>query len=254
MQRKWILAPVMATLAVAGCHHRTHGVSPDSREPPIREISAFKDCKVDSAKVAGTINIIIPNHIDGATISRRLSTNSEDPANPHPARVRYGPPLAEDDSGTGVEPGSRFTDNAPDANEPFDAFMLEPKWKTGFALVRVIIRNTDSWQFYNEGNFHGVGTYDKNDPVLCGVRDVKVKPGKSRQVAKFYIKLNKLFAEGQPPVPFAIGLVAGPPPDPNADEEKQKADAQMTTPIFIDPKIRNDGDGKSISRNGTPDG
>jgi hypothetical protein len=227
MQKGWIFGPALLALAVSGCNQNAAGgagATPTPTTTPVKSIYAFRDCSPADGDIKGTINIVVPKKLNAKTLERL---------------VNYGKKIPVNDPQTGVNGGGGFKDNTGD--EPVDAFdvLMEPTGfgKTGYVRVRVVIRNDQAWQFYEKGDFHGVGTNDDQQQVLCGVRTVvpttNSSSEKGKLVAHFYVDLAKLY--DQKPgygAPFTIGLLAG---SDSTDPDK------LPTPILIDPKVRNDG-------------
>lgn len=221
MQKAWIFASALLALVTTGCDNKV--AAPATTAGALTKgIYAFNDCRPATNQIVGRINVIVPNKLNGASIARM---------------VYQGRPGDEDDADTGEEKGGDFTPNAPAAAEPFDVYVNQANVPLkGYLLVRVIILNADAWEFFEKGKFHGVGANDTADDVLCGVKQITrtraVGATQARLIAKFYVNLDKLKAR---PVdyaaPFTIGLTA----------KNTGASGNVLTPIFIDPKIRNNG-------------
>jgi hypothetical protein len=222
MHKGWIFAPALLALTATGCDKKVEAPATTTAGALAKGIYAFTDCRPPANQIVGRINVIVPDKLNGASIGRM---------------VYQGRPGDEDEADTGEEKGGAFTPNAPAAAEPFDVFVNQPGVpQKGYLLVRVIIRNADVWEFYDKGKFHGVGANDPADDVLCGVKQVtqirSVAPKQARLIAKFYVNLDKLKAKpADYAAPFTIGLTA----------KNTGASGTVLTPIFIDPKIRNNG-------------
>lgn len=222
MHKGWIFAPALLALAVGGCDRKAE-VPTATAGALTKGIYAFNDCRPAANQIVGRINVLVPNGLNGASIARM---------------VYQGRPGDEDDADTGEEKDGPFTPNAPAATEPFDVFVNRAGVPLqGYLLVRVIIRNADAWEFYEKGKFHGVGANDTADTVLCGIKPITrtraVGATQARLIAKFYINLDKLKTKpADYAAPFTIGLTAR-----NTGPSSEIA----LTPIFIDPKVRNNG-------------
>lgn len=167
----------------------------------------------------GVINIILPNSFGPSPVTGTVN-----------ARVSPQPIFNTSDISGNPEQG--------DKTRPFNVKMKETGFDetatSGFILVRVLIRNGSGWTFYENGGFHGVGTYEGAPAGLCGSYDV-ADPSQSDQygpnlrnrgIATFYVDLSKWSppgADGRQDLPFVIGLI----PPGGADD----------SPIFIDPMI-----------------
>lgn len=197
---------------------------------------AFERCEPASSPGApdihpnvGVIRIVLPKHLDLSNLSRAVKladTPFDDTATEDATKDNAGVP----NNNPHAVPGMKV--------EPFHIYLKKTSFPNGsFILVRVIIQRGSEYTFYDEPNargIHGVGWSDNPTdastglPVLCGNRriitSVETSGMSPRQVASFYIRrgaLAKAF-EGS----INIGL------KPNEAPE---------TPIFIDPKVHNDG-------------
>lgn len=110
-------------------------------------------------------------------------------------------------------------------SEPFHVYIRKSSefGTTGHVAVRIIRPADGDYLFFDEGGIHGVGLGDtgKGD-AICGSYKVVPADKDQRQVAMFLINLEALDRDRA----FNIGV------RPNDAPE---------TPIFIDPKVRNEG-------------
>jgi hypothetical protein len=217
MHKGWIIGHALLALAAGGCSQQ----APDGGEteaalagPLVKGVYALRDCTPKPDEIAGTIRIVIPKNIDGMKIARKVTINTK---------------RGESENETAAE-------------EPFDVFLKDSGLgKTGYAKVKVVIKNTDYWRFYVTADpkdpaksFYGVGTNNPNDAALCGRNPIssamEEDQADDKAVALFYIDLAAMGAQPESyEAPFTIGLEAG------------TAGSRIQTPILIDPKVRNDG-------------
>jgi hypothetical protein len=216
MHKGWIIGHALLALAVSGCSQAEGGPSaaPTPTPPLIKGIYAFRDCKPTDIKA--TIRIIIPNNIQGVRIGRNVKIKNER--------------------------GESENDNVPAAEEPFDVFLKGAGLPTtGYAKVKVVIKNNDKWRFYVSTDpkdptksFYGIGSNDQKDVALCGRNPLEpptqLDAADDKEIAIFYVDLKAMAGKPETYVaPFTIGLVSG------------TEGSKIQTPILIDPKIRNDG-------------
>ena len=181
--------------------------------------TGFLPCDNPSDDVAGVIRIWLPSSIDLANL-------------PNDA-VRFNKQHIND--GTAVDPINPKDDAEIEPingqKEPFHVYMKKANFaKTGYIAVRVIAPANRNYEFYDQrkGYFtsldiHGVGVSDLvSTNSICGNKRVR-ELDDGRHVARFRIDLSKI---GRRDRSFNIGIV------PNSAKD---------TPIFIDPRIRNDG-------------
>lgn len=171
---------------------------------------------------SGVIRIIMPKSPDFTDIQRRVKYEL----------VTYDENITDDSAND-----NKGTRNGSKKDEPFHIFAdnIPLDQVAGrYLLVKVIIRNTkdSGFTFYDEADaagIHGVGVSDDSQDVVCGNRPI-VEKGGNRQVAKFLIDVtnlkSKLQANPKYFASFNIGIRLNEYPD---------------TPIFIDPKIHNEG-------------
>ena len=238
MKLLWIGTLVAGALTTAACTPEPKQAASSGQEPAaFKSIWAFDACEPPEGDVKGTVNIVLPNTLNGNQIARGNRVNF--------GTIHLPPGSPDTGLGSGGSPGPGWTANGPSNPHPFDVFMKDTIGefgKTGYVQVRVIIRANSGWQFVvHEGqngdsasNLYGVGRNSQNDNTLCGVSAIQHNETASGQqasyIATFYIDLAALYDESKPQpysAPFTIGLTAG------------------NTPILIDPKVWNDGAGTS---------
>jgi len=222
------------SLAVVGCTPAGQPtVGTDDDLAAFKSIWPMDACDPPDDDVKGTVNIVLPNMLNGNQISRGSRVNyGTEHLPPNSPQTGQGP-------GSGTAPG--WTANGPNNVHPFDVFMgdtVNEFGQTGYVQVRVIIRASSDWRFLvHDGQggdsgikLYGVGRNSLNDDTLCGVTPVEDNQSatgqQARYVATFFVNLAALYDETKPQpfnAPFTIGLIA--------DE----------TPILIDPKVWNDG-------------
>lgn len=131
---------------------------------------------------------------------------------------------------------SAGSDNKKTYPEPFHILIRKLNGLTNekYIMVRVIIQDDPNTElsFYNETNLagiHGVGASIPVDRVVCGSNPIEEIAGK-RAVAIFYLNVEdfqkKYMADNNYSASFNIAV---------------KVDGSPETPIFIDPKVHNDG-------------
>jgi len=223
-------------LAVAACNPGAQQVTVSEQETTaLKSIWSFSDCDPQGDEIKGTVNLVLPDTLNGKQISRGSRVNFGKEVLPAKSpKTGQGP-------GNSTAPG--WTANGPDNPNPFDVFMKDTIIKfgtVGYVQIRVIVLANSDWQFLvhegdngdSEGNLFGVGRNNLSDETLCGVRAVEVNANANGQQAKyiasFYVNLAALYGkEEHYNAPFTILLKAG------------------NTPILIDPKVWNDGAGTS---------
>lgn len=214
---------VTSWFALTGLAERT--VAPFFFTP---QTSAFAPCgATDAPNYQGIIRIVLPRRLTFSGIDRSVRTARDLPANP-------------DSDGKNDSAGTENDVHPGDNDEPYHIYFRKGDFKpnTTFVLVRVIIRNRSDYSFWvqpkqttdpNERIIKGVGAAGPDpDKILCGMRDIKTPngTGAKKQVASFLINVANIKTTTTAPIPFNIAVVSDDYPD---------------TPIFIDPKVYNDG-------------
>ncbi|QKG72564.1 hypothetical protein [Erythrobacter mangrovi] len=229
---------LVGVLAVAACTPEDRQVATSDQEvAAYKSLWAFNACEPQDDEVKGTVNLVLPNTLNGNQISRGNRVNYGKEVLPAKSpKTGQGP-------GDGTAPG--WTANGPDNPHPFDVFMKDTIGafgEIGYVQIRIIIPANSDWRFLvhegqggdSEGKLFGAGRNSLSDDTLCGVRAIEVNETangrQAKYIATFYVDLAALYDEGKPQpynAPFTILLTAG------------------NTPILIDPKVWNDGAGTS---------
>jgi len=161
----------------------------------------------------GLIKLVLPKELDFTDVKRRASADQNDASDPQ-GDVEGSDPTVDGNPGQSPNP------------QPFDIHVKRGA-AARFITVRVIKKKGGSYLFFDESEIQGITLGGPTaGKVLCGAHFTVGRKGadRRRQVVVFFVDTNELNNVGI--APFNIGVVP---------------DLYKETPIFIDPKVRNDG-------------
>lgn len=220
---KWQFAvAAMAMLTLSACHRHKGAVQPGPATNLVKGIYKLPSCSVVDSDIKGTVDIVLPNNLDGGKIDRA---------------VYQGPKVAKGDPILG-KGDPDWGDNNPrnggsPSTPPFDTYVDMKNFSSGYLLMRMLLTHGAKFDFVQD--FNGIAGNDSSGDILCGAELVPINggAGQAQSAAVFYVdlaKLNNLGKGGK--VHFTVGLIA----------DGKGANA-APTPILIDPMITNDGGG-----------
>lgn len=242
----WLAGPVLVALALTGCHlwHQPKGDEPKQPHPDRwnQKFMGSNGVRIPACEDANH-NSIVPDDKSGGTIANQnvgafhivVPTDIGSQSNTESVKLSTSfvdPDIDDEFPGTVVlmpEPTSTFL------RGPFHINLRG--WrkanlgvKTGFILVRVVLRDSanSKWKFHDNGNFQGLMVSpDPDGAAICGYSTLNPSSAKFKEGRKFYIDVSK--------VDWKLGILAAPF---NIILERKDWNE---TPIIIDPKVRNEG-------------
>ncbi|HWI86691.1 MAG TPA: hypothetical protein VNT42_10275 [Sphingomonas sp.] len=218
---------LITALPLAGCNKtRVEEVSPKEGGPKARVMSPVTQL-MPVCKDANGIDVPVPTTVGGVRIYLPANLDLTRP----PRRVKHFPaPYVIADAGdpaTDALGQDNRPAHPPAGDPPFHIYLVPAGAPTtGFLAVQVIKRaTTTTYAIYDAPGVPGVVAGDNNgDGALCSPGPVVGRVNR-RQYTTFYVDLAKITAKPEDRS-FNIGILP---------------DAYGETPIFIDPKVRNDG-------------
>jgi len=172
-----VLASLLASTAFADTGARKHGYSRLKGLGP--DDNPLNDCRLNPN--VGVISIILPardNGIKGIrSVWHRRGPINRDPTVEDPRRDR-----------------NAHVNKPGDRGDPFDVYLSDTDFRpTAKAVVRVLLPENADYQFYENGDVHGITRADTRDNEICGVVARINRQGFF--VAQFAIDLPKVALE-----------------------------------------------------------